>query len=47
MLRQLRSSTGSPGVRTRLLALLVVLGLLLLTAPIVLIPLIRGLLGAL
>ena len=44
MLSSLRGPDGDPALRVRLLAALVVLGLFLLTAPIVLVPLARALL---
>ncbi len=40
MLRQMRDATGGPNVRIRLLALAVAIGLLLLSAPM-LIPVLR------
>lgn len=47
MLRELRSPDGGPRLRVRLLALLVVLGMVLLTAPLVVLPLVRAVLTAL
>lgn len=46
MLRQMRDATGGPNVRIRLLALAVAIGLLLLSAPM-LIPVLRWALDAL
>lgn len=45
MLRDMRSSSGGPSGPLRLLALVMVLGLVLATAPLVLVPLLRGLSG--
>ncbi|MDP9392872.1 MAG: hypothetical protein M3Q27_00785 [Actinomycetota bacterium] len=45
MLRSLRSPDGRPALRVRLVALLVVLGMVLLAAPVVLVPLVRWLFG--
>ncbi|MGI8683264.1 MAG: hypothetical protein ACR2JO_14285 [Mycobacteriales bacterium] len=42
----LRRPSGSPSLRARVLALLVVLGLILITAPLVVIPLMDWLFGA-
>jgi len=42
----LRGPTGKPSLRVRLLSLLVVVGLLIVTAPLVMIPLLRWLLGS-
>jgi hypothetical protein len=42
----LRGPTGEPSLRVRLLSLLVVVGLLVLTAPFVVIPLLRWLVGS-
>lgn len=47
MFRSLRSSTGRPSLRARVLAALVVLGALVATAPVLLVPLARVLLHAL
>ena len=47
MLAWMRSTTGGPSTRVRLLAALVVLGLLVLTAPFVMLPLLHALLGTL
>ncbi len=38
MLRDLRNSSGEPNLGTRLVALLVLVGLLVLTAPVALLP---------
>lgn len=46
MLSDLRGPDGGPSVRTRLLALLVVLGLVALTAPLLVGPLLARLLSA-
>jgi hypothetical protein len=40
MLGRLQDTRGEPRLRVRLLAALVILGLLLLTAPLILVPLI-------
>ena len=40
MLGQLQNQRGEPGLRTRALAALVIVGLVVLTAPIVVIPLV-------
>ncbi len=45
MLSGLRDPTGGPSLRIRALSLVVVLGLVLLTAPLVLLPLLRWLVG--
>ncbi len=45
MLSSLRGPDGGPALRVRVLALVVVLGLVLLTAPLVLVPLVRWLSG--
>lgn len=42
----LRDPSGQLTLRTRLLSLLVVLGLVVLTAPLVVLPLLRWLLGS-
>jgi hypothetical protein len=41
MLGQLQNDRGRPNLRTRVLAALVVAGLVVLTAPLVILPLIR------
>ncbi|MDQ1704974.1 MAG: hypothetical protein QOF18_1340, partial [Frankiaceae bacterium] len=41
MLGRLQNRTGEPNVRTRALAALVIVGLLLLTAPLVVLPVAR------
>ena len=38
----MRGPGGDPNARTRLIAILVVVGLVLLTAPVVLVPLLRS-----
>ena len=40
MLGRLQNRTGEPNARTRALAALVIIGLLVLTAPLVMIPLV-------
>lgn len=45
MLGNLRNSQGGPALRVRVIAILVVLGLVLLTAPIVVVPALRWLAG--
>ena len=47
MLSELRGPDGGPRLRVRLLALAVVVGLVALTAPLVVIPLVQALLAAL
>jgi hypothetical protein len=47
VLSELRGPDGGPRLRVRLLALLVVLGLVALTAPLVVVPLVERLLTAL
>lgn len=47
VLSRLRGPTGAPSLRTRLLAGLVVLGMVVLTAPLVVIPVVRWLAGLL
>lgn len=47
MLNDLRDRTGRPNLRARLIAALVVVGLFMLTAPTVLVPMIRALWNAL
>jgi hypothetical protein len=47
MLSRLRGSGRRTALRTRLAALLVVLGLLVLTAPVVVVPTVRALVHAL
>lgn len=46
MLRSLRNPAGGPSLRARVLAVLVVLGFLVATAPVILVPLVRALLHA-
>ncbi len=46
MLTRLRGPSGGPSLRVRLLSLLVVLGLVLLTAPLVVVPLMHWLLDS-
>ena len=46
MLRALRDPEGGPALRVRLVAALLVLGLVVLAAPVVLVPLLRWLLGS-
>ena len=41
----LRDRSGAPNLRARVLAALVLLGLLVLTAPIVVVPILRALSG--
>ena len=43
MLRDLRGPSGGPNLRVRLLAVTIVAGLVLLTAPLVVIPILRAL----
>ncbi len=43
MLRNLRDAEGGPALGVRVLAAVVVLGMLLLAAPVVLVPLLRWL----
>lgn len=45
MLSGLRGPDGGPSLRVRLLAALVVLGLIVLSAPLVLLPVLRAVLG--
>ncbi len=47
MLRSLRSPTGGPSLRARVVAALVVLGALFATAPLLVLPLFQLLMGAL
>ena len=47
MLRGLRNPEGGPALRVRLVAALVLLGLVVLTAPVVVVPLLRWLAGLL
>ncbi|MGB9376945.1 MAG: hypothetical protein WCB04_05455 [Mycobacteriales bacterium] len=47
MLRSLRSRSGAPSIRARVLAAVVALMALVVAAPVVLIPLIRALFGTL
>ena len=47
MLRSLRDAEGGPSMGVRVLAAVVVLGMIVLTAPVVLVPLLRWLAGAL
>lgn len=42
MLTELRDRSGRPNMRARLIAALVVIGLVLITAPIVIVPLLRA-----
>ena len=44
LLSRLRGPSGGIALRTRLAALLVVVGLVVLTAPVVVVPMVRGLL---
>ncbi|HWH15097.1 MAG TPA: hypothetical protein VNT51_10150 [Miltoncostaeaceae bacterium] len=46
MLSDLRGPDGGPAAGVRLVAVLVVLGLVVLTAPLVVVPLLRALLSA-
>ena len=46
MLSRLRDSRGEPSLRTRALALLVILGMVVLTAPVVVLPVVRALVRA-
>ena len=46
LLARLRGPTGEPALRTRAFALLVVVGLIVLTAPVVVIPVVRALVHA-
>ncbi|HET6909112.1 MAG TPA: hypothetical protein VFH54_07230 [Mycobacteriales bacterium] len=43
MLGRLQDRTGAPNMRTRMLAAAVVIGLVFLTAPLVVLPLVRWL----
>jgi hypothetical protein len=45
MLGRLQDRRGEPRLRSRVLAALVILGMLLLTAPLALIPVVRWLFG--
>jgi hypothetical protein len=45
MLSSLRNPRGGPALRVRVIALVLVLGLVLLSAPVVLLPVLRWLLG--
>lgn len=45
MLRDMRSPSGGPSGPLRVLALAVVLGMLIATAPLVILPIFRGLSG--
>jgi hypothetical protein len=47
MLSRLRDARGEPSLRTRALAMLVIVGLVVLTAPVVVLPVIRALMHAL
>ena len=47
MLGRLQDRRGGPTLRVRVLAALVIAGMLLLTAPLVLVPVVRWLLGLL
>lgn len=47
MLRSLRSPTGGPSLRARVVAILVVIGALFATAPLLLLPLFQLLMRAL
>ena len=47
VLGNMRGPSGDPNARIRLIALLVVIGLVVLTAPVVLIPILDALLGGL
>lgn len=47
VLRSLRTRSGKPSLRARILAALVAFMALLLAAPVVLVPLLRALVGAL
>ena len=47
MVSRLRNQAGEPSLRTRLLALLVVVGMVVLTAPVVVLPLARAIAHAL
>ena len=42
MLRELRDPRGGPNLRVRVLALLVVIDLVVITAPLVVLPLLRA-----
>lgn len=42
MLTELRDKSGRPNLRAKLIAALVVFGLVLVTAPVVLVPLLRA-----
>lgn len=46
MLRALRNARGGPALRVRLVAALVVVGLVLLTAPVVVVPAVGWLVDA-
>lgn len=46
MLTRLRDPSGGPSLRVRLVSLLVVLGLVLITAPLVVVPLMHWLLDS-
>jgi hypothetical protein len=43
MLGRLQDRTGSPNLRTRVLAACVIIGLVVLTAPLAVLPLVHGL----
>jgi hypothetical protein len=47
MLSSLRNSEGGPALRVRIIALVLVVGLVLLSAPVVLMPALRWLIGLL
>lgn len=47
MLGQLQNGRGEPNLRTRVLAALVILGLLVLTAPLIVLPIVHWLAGVL
>ena len=46
MLSRLRTQAGEPSLRTRFMALLVVIGLVVLTAPVVVLPVVRAIVDA-
>jgi uncharacterized membrane protein len=46
VLKSLRNRTGEPGMHTRVVAAVVLIGLVILTAPIVVVPVIGALLRA-
>jgi hypothetical protein len=46
LMARLRGPSGSPALRTRAAAALVVIGMVVLTAPVVVVPIVRGIIHA-